>query len=113
MKFDMYVLKDGTPCSREEFAEKFKDISYQRVAWTDLEEGEKAFISTVWLGINHSFGLEKPVIFETMAFYDGDWRECRRYTTEVEAKEGHAEVVAEVMAKRYYGIKYNRNLEVD
>lgn len=102
-KFEMYFMKDGTPAkSREEFAAKFEDEKYRRVDWTSLSDGtEKEFVSTVWLGINHAFGPGRPLIFETMAFYDDDWRECRRYATEAEAKEGHKKMVAEIMARRY------------
>lgn len=46
-------------------------------------------VSTVFLGIDHSFGLSKPVIFETMIFggnFDG---EQERYCTYEEAETGH------------------------
>lgn len=112
--FPMYVLKDGTECSMREFAEKKEDQSYSRIGWTSLSDDEKEFVSTVWLGINHAFFGGAPVIFETMAFYDEDWRECRRYTNEEDAKKGHAEMVAELMARRIKpNFNYSRNIEVD
>jgi hypothetical protein len=52
--------------------------------------------STVWLGIDHSFGLgDRPLIFETMVF---GWRmgsdfDMDRYATEEEAKAGHYKMV--------------------
>lgn len=54
-----------------------------------------AQISTVFLGIDHAFGLdERPVLFETMVF-GGQFNECQwRYSTWDEAEEGHAQVVA-------------------
>lgn len=99
----MYCDKDGSPLSREEFFTKKSDEAYSRIGWTSLSDDDEEFVSTVWLGINHAFGPGKPVIFETMAYYDNDWQECRRYTDEKDAKKGHAEMVAEVMARRVLG----------
>ena len=49
-------------------------------------------ISTVFLGIDHGFGSDKPVLFETMVFKDGKFEEDlgnARYATWTEAEEGH------------------------
>jgi hypothetical protein len=52
-------------------------------------------VSTVFLGIDHSFGRGDPVLFETMIFggpLDGyQWRYC----TYAEAEHGHADAVAQ------------------
>lgn len=90
--------KDGKPITMMECAELFEDKEYRRVEWTEL--GKDEYVSTVWLGLDHGFGEERPLIFESMAFYDDDWRECRRYSTLEEAKEGHQKLVEEVVAKR-------------
>lgn len=47
-------------------------------------------LSTVWLGVNHDFTGEKPVVFETMIF-GGPFgaRVLARYHTEEEAALGH------------------------
>jgi hypothetical protein len=65
--------------------------------------GERLEISTVWLGIDHSFGDGgPPLIFETMIFGRdsdtgktryGDERYQMRYATEAGAVAGHAEAV--------------------
>jgi hypothetical protein len=58
-----------------------------RVAMTEAE-GVK--ISTVFLGLDHSFGGSVPILFETMVFggeHDG-YQE--RYATWEEAEAGHA-----------------------
>jgi hypothetical protein len=51
-------------------------------------------VSTVFLGLDHSFGDGPPRLFETMIFggeHDGDqWR----YSTWAEAEAGHARAVA-------------------
>lgn len=52
-------------------------------------------VSTVDLGIDHSFGIGKPLYYETMIFKEGSWDDlyCKRYSTEKEAKKGHKEAV--------------------
>jgi hypothetical protein len=76
-----------------------KDYDYRKVAKTKVDCYE---VSTVWLGVDHSFGeSEEPVIFETMVFVRDDdahtapydeW--CWRYSSEEEALRGHGAVVA-------------------
>lgn len=55
-----------------------------------------ARISTVFLGLDHSFGHGKPLIYETMVFGGALDQECRRYSTRQEALDGHAEMVKRV-----------------
>jgi len=56
-------------------------------------------VSTVDLGIDHSFGIGKPLYYETMIFKkingEVDWGDlyCERYSTEEEAKEGHQKAI--------------------
>lgn len=60
------------------------------------EKGREFMLSTIWLGLDHGFGEEPPLIFETMALefkprwnevvatgHDWFWQE--RYSTENEA----------------------------
>lgn len=53
-------------------------------------------ISTVDLGLDHSFGIGEPLYYETMIFEkkdnDVNYRDlyCKRYATKEEAKIGHA-----------------------
>lgn len=66
-------------------------------------------VSTVWLGVDHSFGGDIPVIFETMIFaptdaeFGGDNPLLRhyagymeRYSTEDAALAGHDRLLAEL-----------------
>jgi hypothetical protein len=56
-------------------------------------------ISTVFLGLDHSFGNGPPLIFETMVFggiHDG---ECTRYSTWDQAVAGHR-----IMVKKIKGV---------
>jgi hypothetical protein len=62
------------------------------------------FVSTVWMGINHAFGIGPPLVFETMVFRNSTGEsdlDCERYSTEKEAVEGHARMLeqARVMAE--------------
>ena len=62
------------------------------VAQTKLPNGK--FVSTVFIGLDHSFGGLKPLLFETMIFGTGDEDEYQeRYSTYEEAEAGHAKAV--------------------
>ena len=50
-------------------------------------------ISTVFLGLSHSFGGGKPMLFETMIFGGKLDGEMWRYSTWEEAVEGHKKAV--------------------
>jgi hypothetical protein len=89
--------KDGSPLELLEWAKKFEDKAYCRVALDILPDGTR--ISTVWLGLNHNFGEGPPLIFETMVFdipvnYALREREQERYSTLEEAQAGHAAILA-------------------
>jgi hypothetical protein len=74
-----------------EWGRLHEDNAYKRVDATQIG---KFWVSTVWLGLDHSFGGGPPLIFETMVFEDGGSDiYCDRYSTEQEAQEGHDEVV--------------------
>ncbi len=95
-RYDQWYLRDGTTTNDiRVWGEKFKDPAYKRVAATTLPDGK--WISTVWMGMDHSFGDGPPLIFETMVFpSEGDLGDldCERYSTEAEAAAGHAAMVA-------------------
>lgn len=94
-----YYKRDGTPypnTSENEalfaWAKDLENLEYKRVEWTEIGNVQ---VSTVWLGLDHSFGIgDKPLIFETMIFggIHGGYQE--RYSTEEEAQEGHRKAVA-------------------
>ena len=55
-------------------------------------------VSTIFLGLDHSFGNGPPLLFETRVFggsMDGD---MRRYITRKEAERGHLDMVGMVRA---------------
>ncbi len=80
-----YTLKDKAPIPCSDTLTWANDI--ERVVAQNYRN--KTRVSTVFLGIDHSFTGGKPVLFETMIFggeYDGEqWR----YTTWDDAEAGH------------------------
>lgn len=95
-RFGRYFNRAGEQLTLMEWAHlrETSGMEYLRVAHTMFAEAVE--VSTVWLGLDHSFtGQGPPLIFETMIFghtlLDAQlWR----YTTEDEARAGHEEVVA-------------------
>lgn len=98
-----------------------KDRNY-KVIKQDYTPGKKYWVSTVWLGLDQSFGLGgdeyKPIIFETMVFsgktykrratkglpsysYRKDYEQLR-YSTEAEALKGHEKLLKEYTDKEGY-----------
>ena len=66
-------------------------------------------VSTVFLGVNHAFMDETPVLFETMVFPLDSYLDeyVQRYHTYAEAKAGHVEAVRKY--EKITGIK-GRNM---
>lgn len=79
-----YYDRQTRPVSREEYYRLWD--GYTRLAW---DEFGPISISTVWLGLDHAWGSELPLIFETMVFGGVHDQEQERYTWEWEALEGH------------------------
>ena len=94
-----YYDRQGREMTLQEWSEKLMDFSYKIVARAHLGENHEVMVSTVWLGLDHSFRMltpdAPPVIFETMIFgldtADGEYQ--WRYATEEQALEGHAHAV--------------------
>ncbi|XAI97197.1 hypothetical protein [Dolichospermum phage Dfl-JY45] len=104
-----YILRDriAFPCEDlEEVARQQLDPAAWRVAHTVVAEGA-CWVSTVFLGLDHSAGQGDPLLFETMAFLQadasegsvGEPRALRRYSSWVEAEAGHAEMVKQIEAE--------------
>jgi hypothetical protein len=105
---DYYGL-DGQPISRDEFVKLWR---LRQVARGQANHGESlpeddpsrigsdrvgdAWISTVWLGIDHGYGHGPPIIFETMIFGGRDDGFQARYATKEAALAGHRRVVEAV-----------------
>lgn len=81
---DRYFKRDGTPygggknaCLR--WAKDMNDKKLRRVKEDTLSNG--LYISTVWLGLNHSFNPKgKPKIFETMVFDKSNQSKSKKFS---------------------------------
>lgn len=75
------------------WAEFFEHHGRRRVAQTYLWLPWRTHISTVFLGLDHGFGEGSPIVFETMIFGGSETGYQERYTSWVEAEEGHKRAV--------------------
>lgn len=95
-RLGLYVLdSDRNPIPCEDvllWGRFFTAIDNRRVAFDEIAPG--VTISTVFLGIDHSFSADRPVLFETMWFTDYGDSGQQRYETWAEAESGHREVVS-------------------
>jgi hypothetical protein len=57
----------------------------------------KSLVSTIFLGLDHGFDNNRPLLFETMVFDGPLDQECERCSTWEEAEEMHAEMCARVL----------------
>lgn len=97
---EFWILKDKTPV---------KVNLAEWALWNDENWGKGkrivnkttigiVMISTVFLGLDHSFGGDDyPIFFETMVFNGPFCGEMKRYTTWAEAEEGHQEFLKKLM----------------
>lgn len=88
-----YYARDGREITFDEYVKIAR--GGKRVAETTLPDGK--WVSTVWLGLNHQYYDGPPLIFETMVFESREMLhevDCRRYSTEEAAKDGHDRMVA-------------------
>ena len=88
-----YYNRDGEPISPQLWWREFDDSESRRVDYTQIGDVE---VLTVFLGLDHQLGEGPPLIYETMAFGGKLADECERYTTEAQAKFGHAAMVRRV-----------------
>ncbi len=90
-----YILEGHEPVECNDLMKwgKWLEAADRCVAKTVIETIR---ISTVFLGLNHGYGEEPPILFETMIF-GGDFdEEMWRYSTWEEAVKGHQEAVEKV-----------------
>ncbi len=90
-----YIIKDGkiVPAEMMEAARFFGDINNRTVDRTQFPDG--SYVSTVFLGIDHSFGRGPPILFETMIFGNAKFEDHQwRYCTCEEAQVGHKKIIA-------------------
>jgi hypothetical protein len=112
--------RQGERISTEQANEYLGDMEYKRVAETQIGP---YWVSTVWLGLDHSFMEGPPLIFETMVFATdstdptretlGPDVDCMRYSTEQEALKGHEDMCTLVRATYQGELDYEGSEEAE
>jgi hypothetical protein len=97
-----YVLEGRTPVRERDvikWAEWYERSRRDgsRIVGNFKHNGIK--VSTVFLGIDHSFGDGPPLLFETMIFGGEDDQTCWRFSTWEEAEAHHMATCRELRAK--------------
>lgn len=101
----LYYDANGMPISRERWALLFSEGAMSRLI-ARARVGP-ILLSTVWLGIDHSWGQGPPVLFETMTFPRllrdraryWDWQIQDRYHTVEQARAGHERWLRRLQAR--------------
>ncbi|MAF42608.1 MAG: hypothetical protein CMI54_00375 [Parcubacteria group bacterium] len=100
MKYYKLINKKPVLCEDVlEWGRWFEDAD-RDVAKNYIGESSEHTVSTVFLGIDHSFGGGKPLLFETMIFWEdaNDYEEYQeRYSTWEEAEAGHKRAIDYVL----------------
>ena len=91
-----YILEGKEPKLVEDVLEwgMWLETADRCVAETHLPK--KVRVSTVFLGLDHSFDGGTPILFETMIFGGEFNQDMWRYSTWEEAEKGHQEAVKKV-----------------
>lgn len=102
-KDGMYWDRQGQEITLKEWYVLMADIEYRRVRRSSVHG---VWISTVWLGLDHSFGDEDHQIFETMVltnrrrFRHRSWADWQlRHASLAEAVRRHDAIVSMVRAR--------------
>jgi hypothetical protein len=100
----IYFDRQGQPMSRDEYVYTFDEETWEKTRRVGQDvviiDDEPCNVSTVWVGIDMGFIRRpggRPIIFETMVFGGPYDQSCMRYATELEAQEGHARTVNDLM----------------
>lgn len=93
-----YYGPDGVPMTMSEWAAaRSRDDDSLWHKYRQVTDTDTAQVSTVWLGLDHSFDEGPPLIFESLVFGGALDQEMDRYSTWREAQNGHAAMVERVL----------------
>lgn len=102
---DHYILEDKKPVPCEDLITWAKWLEKaDRVVKKDnvYQKDGKVMVSTVFLGLDHSFGQGPPLLFETLVFEGSLDGEMDRYSTWAEAEKGHEIMLQKVVRHSEY-----------
>lgn len=91
-----YILDEqGNPIEEPDVLKwgEWFETSNARRRVADTKSGSVR-VSTVFMALDHSFGGEVPVLYESMVWVDGKDVEQERYETKLQALMGHQKLVA-------------------
>lgn len=97
-----YILDENNkPVKVEQAFTDWANKFTEKMRRTAFDEIDGVSISTVFLGIDHSFGQGEPLLWETMCFsHNPDYDQYQeRYTSHEDAMEGHRKCVKAVNDK--------------
>ena len=103
MTIGQYILEGHTPVPCGDIREwgQWMESNSRRVR---QDYFDAIRISTVFLGLDHSFGMDgPPVLFETMVFVGPLHEEMDRYSTWDEAEAGHNRMMERVVGAMING----------
>ena len=89
---DYYKLwgREAVPATMKEWSSSYEQQNMRRVGF--YKDGDLV-VSTVFLGMDHSFGFGPPMIFETLTQRVGGEENMVRYSTWKQARAGHHAMV--------------------
>ncbi len=88
-----FILRGHVPVPCHDLLKwaKWFEKSNKCVATTKIKS---YFVSTIFLGLNHNFDGDRPLLFETIVFNPNRDQEIQRYCTWDEAVAGHKAMVS-------------------
>lgn len=95
MSASTYVLDGKTPVLEPDL-DKWGDWLETANRVVQQDDVGDVWVSTVFLGVDHSWTLGPPVLFETMIFGGPRDQETHRYHTWDEAEAGHKQLLEEL-----------------
>lgn len=99
---ETYILAGTTPVPEADLQAwaRWFETADRRVAETWVTPAIR--VSTVFLGLDHQWGVGPPLLFETMVFREGDGQDTVRTSTWHQAEQAHEQVV-ELVRTRWRG----------
>ena len=88
-----YILDGKTPIAIDDLLSWARSFDRAKVHVALTDHGDIR-VSTVFLGLDHSYGDSPPLLFETMIFGGPHDEYQERYSTWDEAEEGHKRACA-------------------
>jgi hypothetical protein len=91
----VYYDRQGKPMTMQQWAQMFEDEGYRHIARDvigpdePLDTAPLITVSTLWLGLNHDWRSDEPLIYETIIIGGEHDATGMRHATERRAREGH------------------------